>query len=173
MKSQLNPPQHNNAANHEVNNIQQYEQQQSSKCEELLMCFRFTLNYETVISLENSNRNSTFLSVMAGMRTIVCLWISVFHVYYYSLFAISNTPFIFAKLEKLTLQPVLQACFYVDVFFIMRSVRIIIELKMKDWRHVNFIGILILIAVLFCWLIIFFLMSHKFKKFVKLRGGGF
>lgn len=88
--------------------------------EELLMCFRFSVNFKTVMSLENSNSSSSFITVMAGMRSIVCLWITVFHVYYYSLFAISNTPFIFAKLETFPLQPILQACFYVDIFFIMR-----------------------------------------------------
>lgn len=92
----------------------------SSIWEKLLMCFRLVDNYAAVISLDNSNRNSMFLTMMAGMRTIICLWITVFHVYYYSLFAMSNTPFIFAKLEKLALQPIMQACFYVDVFFVMR-----------------------------------------------------
>lgn len=94
----------------------------SSIWEKLLMCFRLVDNYAAVISLDNSNRNSMFLTMMAGMRTIICLWITVFHVYYYSLFAMSNTPFIFAKLEKLALQPIMQACFYVDVFFVMRWV---------------------------------------------------
>lgn len=125
IKSHLNPnsptngvPTTNSIVDHEATH--QYELRQSSLWQELLMCFRFSLNYKTVMSLENSNTNSRFLSVMAGMRTIVCLWITVFHVYYYSLFAISNTPFIFARLEAFPLQPILQACFYVDVFFIMR-----------------------------------------------------
>ncbi|XP_065368852.1 nose resistant to fluoxetine protein 6-like [Calliphora vicina] len=126
IKSHLNPnsptngvPTTNSIIDHEVPH--RYELRQSSLCEELLMCFRFSLNYKTVMSLENSNTNSRFLTVMAGLRTIVCLWITVFHVYYYSLFAISNTPFIFARLEAFTLQPILQACFYVDIFFIMSS----------------------------------------------------
>lgn len=92
----------------------------SSVWEELLMCFRISTNYAAVISLEHSNRDSIFLTCMTGLRSIICMWITVFHVYYYSLFAMSNTPFIFAKLEKFALQPIMQACFYVDVFFIMR-----------------------------------------------------
>ncbi|XP_075165922.1 nose resistant to fluoxetine protein 6-like [Haematobia irritans] len=93
----------------------------SSLWEKLLMCFHSTANYATVISLENSNRNAIFLTSMAGLRCIICMWITVFHVYYYSLFTMSNTPFIFAKLEEFILQPVMQACFYVDVFFVMSS----------------------------------------------------
>ncbi|KAM7343504.1 nose resistant to fluoxetine protein 6-like [Cochliomyia hominivorax] len=99
----------------------EYDLQESSKWVELLMCFRLSVNYRTIMSLESSNSNSNFLTVMAGLRTIICLWITVFHVYYYSLFAISNTPFIFAKLEAFALQPILQSCFYVDVFLIMSS----------------------------------------------------
>lgn len=123
IKSHLNPPTNGISTSNEIINHEtttQYEAGQSSLWEELLMCFRLSLNYKTVISLDNSNSNTTFLTVMAGFRTIICLWITVFHVYYYSLFAISNTPFIFAKLETFALQPILQACFYVDVFFIMR-----------------------------------------------------
>ncbi|XP_061401258.1 uncharacterized protein LOC133337009 [Musca vetustissima] len=95
-------------------------QTESSMWEQMLMCFLISDNFATVTSLDNSNRNSVFLTSMAGLRSIICMWITVFHVYYYSLFAMSNTPFIFAKLERFALQPIMQACFYVDVFFIMR-----------------------------------------------------
>ncbi|XP_046811025.1 uncharacterized protein LOC111688647 isoform X2 [Lucilia cuprina] len=148
MNSKLNSPingiptTNNNIRNHEVP-ANQYDLSESSIWEELLMCFRFSLNYKTVMSLENSNSNSKFLTAMTGFRTIICLWITVFHVYYYSLFAISNTPFIFAKLEAFTLQPVLQACFYVDVFFIMSSfllvnnflsnVKLLQQIRRQSW----------------------------------------
>lgn len=97
-------------------------QAESSQWEQMLMCFLISENFAAVTSLDNSNRNSVFLTSMAGLRSVVCMWITVFHVYYYSLFAMSNTPYIFARLEMFALQPIMQACFYVDVFFIMRYV---------------------------------------------------
>lgn len=90
--------------------------------EELLLCFRLADNYQTVMSVENSNCHRNYLNIMTGMRTIICLWITVFHAYYYSLFAMSNATLIFAKLEYFLYQPIMQACFYVDVFFVMRYV---------------------------------------------------
>ncbi|XP_073844590.1 nose resistant to fluoxetine protein 6-like isoform X2 [Musca autumnalis] len=99
----------------------QRQQPDTSKWERILMCFLMSDNFATFTSLDNSNRNSVFLTSMAGLRSIVCMWITVFHVYYYALFAMSNTPFIFAKLERFATQPIMQACFYVDVFFTMSS----------------------------------------------------
>lgn len=105
---------------------------------ELLNCFHLQTNYKRLMQLHNNNERTmqrqhistgnavkiaqkcSYFTVMTGMRTIICLWITVFHAYYYSLFAMSNTPFIIAKLENLILQPIIQSCFYVDVFFIMR-----------------------------------------------------
>lgn len=97
---------------------------------ELLTCFHLPTNYKHLMQLNNDNKSNEsekkmpqkrkYFALMTGMRTIICLWITVFHVYYYSLYAMSNTPFIIAKLENLILQPIIQSCFYVDVFFIMR-----------------------------------------------------
>lgn len=103
---------------------------------ELLNCFHLPTNYKRLMELHNNEKRQqqhiltgnaskmaqkrSYFALLTGMRTIICLWITVFHVYYYSLYAMSNTPFIIAKLENLILQPIIQSCFYVDVFFIMR-----------------------------------------------------
>lgn len=85
--------------------------------EKAILCFDLRANLNLALSVEESK---SFVPVIAGMRTIVCLWVTLFHVYYYSLFTINNFPLIFAKLENFILQPVLQSVFYVDVFFVIR-----------------------------------------------------
>ncbi|XP_055838509.1 nose resistant to fluoxetine protein 6-like [Episyrphus balteatus] len=89
-----------------------------TRLEEFFLCFNLRDNYKRMLQLEGSKG---FLPVIAGLRSVVCLWVTLFHVYFYSLFAISNVPLIFAKLETIVLQPVLQSCFYVDVFFVISS----------------------------------------------------
>ncbi|TMW46892.1 hypothetical protein DOY81_008030 [Sarcophaga bullata] len=151
---------HHMSRSHSHNHSQQ---RKTYLWEELLMCFRFSVNFKTVMSLENSNSNSSsaFITVMAGMRSIVCLWITVFHVYYYSLFAISNTPFIFAKLETFPLQPILQACFYVDIFFIMSSFLLVY----------NFLSNTKLLQQIFCsswWGILKMFMRSLVQRYMRL-----
>ncbi|XP_037954884.1 uncharacterized protein LOC119684825 [Teleopsis dalmanni] len=90
----------------------------SSTFEEILLSFRLTENFQRALKLDKSD---SFLGVIAGLRTIICLWVTVFHVYYYSLFALTNTALVFAKLEQFILQPVIQACFYVDIFFVISA----------------------------------------------------
>lgn len=85
--------------------------------EKFLLCFHLKENFARAIKLEKSEN---CLSSISGIRTHICLWVTIFHVYYYSLFAINNTTLLFAKLEHLMLQPFLQSCFYVDVFFVIR-----------------------------------------------------
>uniref|UniRef100_A0A1I8QBL2 Nose resistant-to-fluoxetine protein N-terminal domain-containing protein n=1 Tax=Stomoxys calcitrans TaxID=35570 RepID=A0A1I8QBL2_STOCA len=117
-----------------------FDHNQSSVWRQLLECFNITANYETFTSLENSNRNSVFLSAMAGLRSIICMWITVFHVYYYSVFALSNAPYLFTRLEKFVFQPVVQACFYVDVFFVMSSFLLVFNFLSND-KHLRKIAV--------------------------------
>lgn len=88
-----------------------------STIEKFLLCWSIRDNIVKTLSIENSKN---FFPIIAGLRTIVCLWVTLFHVYYYSLFTINNIPLLFAKLENYILQPVLQSCYYVDVFFVIR-----------------------------------------------------
>lgn len=76
------------------------------------------MNFES-----DNGRSSKILTSLAGMRTIICLWVTVFHVYYYSFNFISNIMVVMARLEDFAVQPVSQAVFYVDVFFTIRLVK--------------------------------------------------
>ncbi|XP_055378338.1 O-acyltransferase like protein-like [Condylostylus longicornis] len=98
------------------NNCDDHLVQEKSSFEDFLLCFDLRDNFNRALKLDDSKH---FISVIAGLRTIVCLWVTLFHVYYYSLFAISNVPQLFSKLENFNLQPVIQSCFYVDVFFVI------------------------------------------------------
>uniref|UniRef100_A0A1A9WWG6 Nose resistant-to-fluoxetine protein N-terminal domain-containing protein n=1 Tax=Glossina brevipalpis TaxID=37001 RepID=A0A1A9WWG6_9MUSC len=121
-----------------------------------ISCFRFQDNYQTVMSFENANgRNSKIFTSLAGMRTIVCLWVTVFHVYYYSFNFISNIMIVMARLEDFAVQPVTQAVFYVDVFFTISSFLLVYNfltdgkqmeniLKNKFWQNVKMFARLLL-----------------------------
>ena len=85
--------------------------------DEFLYCFDLRSNSGKAMQLESSK---SFIPVIAGLRTMVCLWVTLFHVYYYSLYTIKNVPMVFSKLESILLQPIIQSCFYVDVFFVIR-----------------------------------------------------
>ncbi|XP_030388523.1 nose resistant to fluoxetine protein 6-like [Scaptodrosophila lebanonensis] len=87
----------------------------------LLKCFRLRTNFSRVFSSRpnRSEGDCSFVGAVAGLRCMVCLWITVFHVYFYSIYALTNTPLMFAKLENFALQPLLQACFHVDLFFVI------------------------------------------------------
>ncbi|XP_017466587.1 PREDICTED: nose resistant to fluoxetine protein 6-like [Rhagoletis zephyria] len=116
----------------------------SSTLEELLLCFRLVENCRRALQPERPNSNSNFLSVIAGVRTIICLWVSTFHVYYYSVFALSNAPMMFAVLANFLNQPLLQAVVFVDVFFIMSALLLVYnflsaEAKLKTIRQNNFV----------------------------------
>lgn len=93
---------------------------ESSTTEELLLCFRLSENFKRALQLEPASSNSNFLCVIAGVRSIICLWVSTFHVYYYSVFALSNAPMLFVAMGNFLNQPLLQAIFFVDVFFVIR-----------------------------------------------------
>lgn len=90
--------------------------------EEILLCFRFTENWQRALKAERLNSNSNFVGVIAGVRTVICLWVSTFHVYYYSVFALSNAPMLFVAMGNFLNQPLIEAIFFVDVFFIIRYV---------------------------------------------------
>lgn len=97
----------------------------SSTLEEILLCFRFIENWQRALQTERKNTNSNFVGVIAGVRTFICLWVSTFHVYYYSVFALSNAPMVFVAMGNFFNQPLLQAIFFVDVFFVIRFVNIL------------------------------------------------
>ncbi|XP_067634111.1 uncharacterized protein [Eurosta solidaginis] len=116
----------------------------SSTMEELLLCFRWSDNWHRALQPERVNSNSNFLGAIAGVRTIICLWVSTFHVYYYSVFALSNAPMMFAVLGNFLNQPLLQAVFFVDVFFVMSALLLVYnflstETRLKEIRQNNFL----------------------------------
>ncbi|CAD7078531.1 unnamed protein product [Hermetia illucens] len=82
--------------------------------EKFVMCFSLRENFPRVLK---ATAPKDFVPVIAGLRTIVCLWVTLLHIYYHSMFTRNNIQFLYAKLESFILQPILQACFYVDVFF--------------------------------------------------------
>ncbi|XP_054739415.1 O-acyltransferase like protein-like [Anastrepha obliqua] len=116
----------------------------SSTLEELLLCFRLAENWRRALQPERANSNANFLSAIAGLRTIICLWVSTFHVYYYSLFALSNAPMMFAALANFLYQPLLQAVFFVDIFFVMSALLLVYnflstESRLKAIRQNGFV----------------------------------
>ncbi|XP_049308007.1 uncharacterized protein LOC105227686 isoform X2 [Bactrocera dorsalis] len=92
----------------------------SSTVEEIILCFRFTENWQRALKADRMNSNSNFVGVIAGVRTVICLWVSTFHVYYYSVFALTNAPMLFVAMGNFLNQPLLEAIFFVDVFFVIR-----------------------------------------------------
>lgn len=53
-------------------------------------------------------------------RPIICIWITIVHVAFYSMFAYDNLAELFQALEGIAIQPVFAAFVYVDCFFVMR-----------------------------------------------------
>ncbi|XP_037888723.1 nose resistant to fluoxetine protein 6-like [Glossina fuscipes] len=105
---------------------------------ELILCFRFEDNYEAIMNFDSDNgRSSKILTSLAGMRTIICLWVTVFHVYYYSFNFISNIMVVMARLEDFAVQPVSQAVFYVDVFFTISSFLLVYNFLMDGKQMEN------------------------------------
>ncbi|KAL9914358.1 nose resistant to fluoxetine protein 6-like [Glossina fuscipes fuscipes] len=94
-------------------------------------------NYEAIMNFDSDNgRSSKILTSLAGMRTIICLWVTVFHVYYYSFNFISNIMVVMARLEDFAVQPVSQAVFYVDVFFTIRLTPVlIVAMIFGNWLY--------------------------------------
>ncbi|XP_012154768.1 nose resistant to fluoxetine protein 6 [Ceratitis capitata] len=116
---------------------------ESSTTEELLLCFRLSENFKRALQLEPASSNSNFLCVIAGVRSIICLWVSTFHVYYYSVFALSNAPMLFVAMGNFLNQPLLQAIFFVDVFFVISALLLVYnflssQTRLKEIRNNNF-----------------------------------
>nr|XP_014087296.1 nose resistant to fluoxetine protein 6-like isoform X1 [Bactrocera oleae] len=112
--------------------------------EEILLCFRFTENWQRALKAERLNSNSNFVGVIAGVRTVICLWVSTFHVYYYSVFALSNAPMLFVAMGNFLNQPLIEAIFFVDVFFIISALLLVYnflssESRLKEIRQNDFV----------------------------------
>ncbi|XP_050323382.1 nose resistant to fluoxetine protein 6-like [Bactrocera neohumeralis] len=116
----------------------------SSTVEEILLCFRFTENWQRALKADRMNSNSNFVGVIAGVRTVICLWVSTFHVYYYSVFALSNAPMLFVAMGSFLNQPLLEAIFFVDVFFVISALLLVYnflssESRLKEIRQNDFV----------------------------------
>ncbi|CAD7078533.1 unnamed protein product [Hermetia illucens] len=82
--------------------------------EKFLRCFSLRENVPRVLQ---ATAPKEFVSILAGLRTIVCLWVTLLHIFYFSMFTMDNILFLYATGETFIQQPVFQACYYVDVFF--------------------------------------------------------
>ncbi|XP_011191649.1 nose resistant to fluoxetine protein 6 [Zeugodacus cucurbitae] len=106
----------------------------SSTIEEILLCFRLPENWQRALQVDRTNSNSNFVDVIAGVRTCICLWISTFHVYYYSIFALSNMPVVFAAMGNFLNQPLSQAIFFVDIFFVISAILLVYNFLSSESR---------------------------------------
>lgn len=82
-------------------------------------CFHIGDNFGDLYNKTSPTTNDQ-LTAVAGFRTTLCNWVVLFHVNYHSAFTLSNVAQLLVKTEWLSYQPVFQAVFYVDGFFIIR-----------------------------------------------------
>lgn len=75
--------------------------------------------FNEILKIEDTTNN--FIPVIAGLKTIVCIWIIVLHCSSLAFYIMNNTTIAFAKMESLMYQIIMQAIFYVDVFFIISA----------------------------------------------------
>lgn len=54
-----------------------------------------------------------------AFRSIICVWVMLFHVVFYSMFTYDNLPELFRSLDGFAVQGLLAIVLYVDVFFVL------------------------------------------------------
>uniref|UniRef100_A0A1B0GN68 Nose resistant-to-fluoxetine protein N-terminal domain-containing protein n=1 Tax=Phlebotomus papatasi TaxID=29031 RepID=A0A1B0GN68_PHLPP len=82
-----------------------------------LDCFAFRCNMSYIFRTSTPNS----ISAIAGIRSIVCLWIVAFHVLYYGLHYSESASLFLANSQGLLYQVFWAAVIYVDVFFALSA----------------------------------------------------
>ncbi|GAB0090979.1 hypothetical protein DMENIID0001_057670 [Sergentomyia squamirostris] len=82
-----------------------------------LECFNFRSNLTYIFRTSTPNS----ISVLGGIRSIVCLWIIGFHIVYYGLHYSESASLFLANSQGFLYQVIWTAVIYVDVFFAISS----------------------------------------------------
>lgn len=88
-----------------------------SVLQRIAKCFNIGANLDELYHHPHPERD---VAAVAAFRSIVCVWVLVFHVNYHSAFTLSNLAQVIIKMEWFVTQPIFQAFLYVDVFFVIR-----------------------------------------------------
>lgn len=72
-------------------------------------------NYSLTIS-------SNHISISSSCRSIICFWVMLFHVIFYSMFTYDNLPELFQSLDGFAVQGLFSIVLYVDVFFVLSGI---------------------------------------------------
>ncbi|KAJ6632736.1 Nose resistant to fluoxetine protein 6 [Pseudolycoriella hygida] len=83
-----------------------------------LKCFSI---YDNVASIFSTTSSPTAINSINGLRTVICCWVLLIHVGFFTMFAYDNLPEVFATIEQIQFQPILAIMFYVDIFFVLSA----------------------------------------------------